>query len=495
MTGVTIAGPPAGFGAAVQSGAALTLANSNVLDTFGQVNGVVANAGAELTIRSSSITARQTGVFTSGFSDSPSSVTIEGSLVNVRKEAAAGVGYGVRAITSGAGRVTTFDIRGSTIVASGPNVLAGVHTGAAGGARSEAALLNTVVQATDDDGTPGDADLVADSAPNSAASVTASYSSFNDRLEVDGGTASAPDAATNVAGDPAFTDPSKGNFVPLAGSVLIDRADPSGFGPGALDLAGFSRAIDGNGDCVRVPDIGAYEGAEAPDADCTPTVVIAGRPVRLTPQGVARVRVTCPSGGAQTCSGTLALRSTRPLRLRPGAPRAVVEFGAAPIDIASGQSSLVVFDLTRAHRRLVGRLERVEVIGTADLLDPERGPGTSTRIFGLRPPPRQLRASSRRLRMNDRGIVRLRVFCPSWEIEACTGRATLRLGRKVIARAGATVPAGGVRLLKMKLSPEAQTRIRRRNRLRALLVLVSRDEAKNRARASRRVAITPAGRT
>jgi hypothetical protein len=74
-----------------------------------------------------------------------------------------------------------------------------------------------------------------------------------------GGTVPAPGSGTNVAGDPAFSDPAGGDYRLKPGSGLIDRGDTASSQPGELDLAGAPRSRDGNGDCLVVPDIGAYE--------------------------------------------------------------------------------------------------------------------------------------------------------------------------------------------------------------------------------------------
>jgi hypothetical protein len=44
-----------------------------------------------------------------------------------------------------------------------------------------------------------------------------------------------------------------------AGSPLIDAADPASGDESATDAVGAPRALDGNGDCAAVPDVGAFE--------------------------------------------------------------------------------------------------------------------------------------------------------------------------------------------------------------------------------------------
>lgn len=72
---------------------------------------------------------------------------------------------------------------------------------------------------------------------------------------------SGPGALTSVASlgplDPGFVGP--GDFHLAAGSPLIDAGDSSALPE--TDLDGAARALDGNGDGIVLPDIGAYERA------------------------------------------------------------------------------------------------------------------------------------------------------------------------------------------------------------------------------------------
>jgi hypothetical protein len=498
LTAVTAAGAAGGVGVTAIGGAAVSLTAVNLLDTFGQATAAQAVTNGELTINASTLLARTTGIYSSAFSAGATRVTIEGSLVAVRKETTTGGGYGVRLNTGGPGQSVSVNVRNSTVFASGPNVLAGVHAAASNGARAEATLANTAVQATDTDTTPGDADLVADSAPNSVASISASTSAFNDRLEKEGGAVTAPDSAGNVAGDARFTDPSRANFVPLAGSPLIDRANPLQVPFGALDLAGGPRAVDGDGDCLRIPDVGAYEAAEV-TGSCTPRVILSGRPVRLTAQGLARVKASCPAGAPGPCAGTLTLRSAGKLKATKRARRrSIITFGSAALALASGETKLVNVAVSAANRAVVRRYGGVTVAATAELTDPERGPGTSRARFRLGPLPRRLVGVGGTLRMAADGGVRVKVSCPSWEIESCAGSVSLRTRHRPVATlgsAGATVRAGAARFVTPKLDATGRALVRRSGRLLARLVITSRDRRGNKAQTTRSAVIRRAGRS
>jgi hypothetical protein len=143
--------------------------------------------------------------------------------------------------------------RGSTFVAEKPNSSGGavvVQRFADGDPAASIALHNSIVRAFDGDA--GSADLVADRAP-----ISADHSAFSSVAIRNGGSSPAAGSDTNIAGDPLFASATDFSLAPS--SPLIDRGDPAIVTAGELDLAGASRALDGNGDCSALPDIGAYE--------------------------------------------------------------------------------------------------------------------------------------------------------------------------------------------------------------------------------------------
>jgi hypothetical protein len=125
------------------------------------------------------------------------------------------------------------------------------------------------------------------------ATIDAASSSFTTEVEEEGGTASDPGTATNLAGDPLFADPSKGNFALQSASPLIDRGDPALVAAGQLDLVGSPRSVDGNLDCVVAPDIGAFEvtGQSASCPDPFPAITKFGMTNRVfAPKGGKKPR-------------------------------------------------------------------------------------------------------------------------------------------------------------------------------------------------------------
>jgi hypothetical protein len=193
--------------------------------------------------------------------------------------------------------------RGSTFVGAGDRAVIAAEKFATGGAAS-VDLRNSIAYHFPEE--VPTADLEADGGV-----ITAQHSNFTTRVEKEGGAVTPPGSGSNLIGDPQFVDIANGNFALRTTSPLIDRGDPSIVAPGQLDLAGAPRSLDGNGDCVAAPDIGALEvtGQAAP---C---------PIDARPR-VSGFRVTnkvfAPKGGSKKRKRRAASTSGKRRRVKRG---------------------------------------------------------------------------------------------------------------------------------------------------------------------------------
>ena len=182
-----------------------------------------------------------------------------------------------------------FTAVGSTFIGRG-NAQAAIYAvrPADGSPALTATLRNSVARAESSMGV----DLWAD-----RSTIGADFSSFNSRMLDNGGDAPVPGSGTNLAGDPLLA----ADYSLQPGSPLIDRGDPSALLPGELDLAGAARSLDGSGDCVAAPDIGAFE---RPDL-CRPAPAL---PPNLPPEltdvsATNKVFAPVAKGGRITAAG------------------------------------------------------------------------------------------------------------------------------------------------------------------------------------------------
>jgi hypothetical protein len=92
-----------------------------------------------------------------------------------------------------------------------------------------------------------------------AASLTTDRSVYADATTpIDGGPGSLVETRRQTVA-PGFVDAAGGDFHLAAGSPLVDAGTPGDLPAGSTDRDGRERSSDGDGNCTRVPDIGAFE--------------------------------------------------------------------------------------------------------------------------------------------------------------------------------------------------------------------------------------------
>jgi hypothetical protein len=229
----------------------------------------VAAADGAVTVRRSTLAAQTGAVATGG------RLAISDSLVDVRGQAP---GTGVIASTSLGGSLhSTADLDRVTIVGSAPDSI-GVAVEAAGPDRTATvAVRDSVISGL---GVPIDRQA----GPGATATVTTDHSAYH-RVEDPSHDAGAGGIVETqlVDADPHFVDAPYGDFHLAAGSPLIDAGTPGAPPAGTLDRDGHPRPADGNGDCVAVSDIGAFEFAGGPCAPAAPAPAVAPAPPAAAP--------------------------------------------------------------------------------------------------------------------------------------------------------------------------------------------------------------------
>jgi hypothetical protein len=216
----------------------------------------------------------------------------QGALAEIHDSLVIATGIAVQVQTSSLGDPVSLIASGSTFAGGGSAAMRVERGGSASPATAN--LRNSIVHHSPFGGGT-QVDLLAN-----GGTIDADFSSFTHVVEENGGSAPAPGSASNVAGAPEFADAEGGDYSLQLSSPLIDAGDPAIVGPGQLDLAGASRSLDGNGDCIVAPDIGALEltGHES----------------------------SCPQQGGTGGSGSTASSSAGPAVTPPNVPPTVLAF-------------------------------------------------------------------------------------------------------------------------------------------------------------------------
>jgi len=238
----TLIRTPGGPGLYASLGARTTLDGTTVEGT----DGIQTQAPEQLNVLRSRVTGVNTGISLRSdlFVTTPTNASVRNSLVLAGSDQAAGLA--AVQIESDGSQPVGFDAVGSTFIARA-NAQAAIYAKrAADGSPALTATLRNSAARAEGMGS----DLWAD-----RSTIGADFSSFNTRKLENGGQAPEPGSAGNVAGDPLLAP----DHSLQPASPLVDRGDLAALLPSDLDLAGAGRALDGNGDCAALPDIGAFE--------------------------------------------------------------------------------------------------------------------------------------------------------------------------------------------------------------------------------------------
>jgi hypothetical protein len=290
----------------------------------------------------------------------PFKLTIEDSLIVSEPGNAAIEAYALQAYAQGGADPYTIDVRGSTILSRGaadPDGAVAVNLFSGSPPPIAVDLRNSIARLEGAQET-GEADLIAEHG-----SIVASSSVFTSGAWSGSGTVTTPGSGTNYPGDPQLD----AGFAPLPSSPLIDRGDPAAVYSGELDIEANARSQDGTGDCVAIPDVGAFElasrcPAKPPAPNVAPVVSKAslsrtrftarkpvhkgrkrGTTLRFTLSEAARVKVAVErksSGRRVKVAGKR--RCVKPTKANATKPRCTryLPAGALSVDGNSGANAL-----------------------------------------------------------------------------------------------------------------------------------------------------------
>ena len=205
----------------------------------------------------------------------------------------------------------------------------------------------------------GDATITVERTGGSDGAASVAYATTS------GGTATSGADYTAVSGTLDFTDgeTTKTFAVPVAPDTF-DEPDETV----ALELTGA--VSDPSTATLTILDDDEPAG---PLLDVTgPVIRFLNRSLTMNRKGRVPVRLSCKEDDPKGCPGRLKLK------------RRSTTLGSAAFSILPGETETVVVRLSRKNRRLVNRLRKVRVVGTATATDTSGNVGTAKRTMTLR---------------------------------------------------------------------------------------------------------------
>jgi Ca2+-binding RTX toxin-like protein len=121
--------------------------------------------------------------------------------------------------------------------------------------------------------------------------------------------------------------------------------------------AGQLEILDGFEAVDRTPDV-----TPPPVDTATQPVTIKGGTVRVR-RGIASIKVSCPAMSSGNCTGSLALRTAKGIKL--AGLKVALQLGSARFNIAPGASKTLKVKLAKGSRRIAGNDGRLKVLAVA----------------------------------------------------------------------------------------------------------------------------------
>jgi hypothetical protein len=262
-----------GSGVEVSNGGRLGFVHDRIADEFDLDLGMLVQDGT-VNVSRSMMRVQGTALAVSAASASGTAVaTVVDSVLANTQPSFPGFAVAV-ANSGGAGSRATLTLKASTVVVRGANALTALGIGGSSDPAAQpttATAVNSVIRAINTGGQQSSDVLISSQASGAPASFSATGSNFSSIDKSGSATGTDPGTGTNLIGDPAFADVVAGDYHLSPGSPLVDRGDLDAVGLGELDLDGGPRSVDGNGDCIVAPDMGAFERPEVACVTSTPS--------------------------------------------------------------------------------------------------------------------------------------------------------------------------------------------------------------------------------